>query len=191
MRRRDLLKTVVLAPAIGLTAAVSADPSAPPPAEPMVPERPQTLTPDQWRTLASVQDHLLPSEPDNPRAPGAREVQATAYLDRALAVPGFPADTRAFILQGIGWLDDLAVERHQTPFRNLAAGPREDLLHAIAASPAGERWLSGLIGYTLEALLADPLYGGNPGGIGWTWLDHDPGRPRPTPETLFGRLGRP
>lgn len=182
MKRRAFLSTLAAAPAaeLVLPGVRAADPGL------SVPALRSVLTVEQWRTLAAVQDHLLPSEPSDPRAPGAREVRATAYLDRALAVPGFDADTRSFLLKGIGWLDDLARERRQAPFHALDPGPREDLLHEIAASGPGERWLATLIGYTLEALLADPLYGGNPDGIGWAWLDHDPGRPRPTPANIFG-----
>jgi len=146
-----------------------------------------TFDSDQWALIAAVQDHLLPSEPD---APGAREINATAYLDRTLADPKLDPEIRELILNGIGRLNEIARERAQAPFPRVEPGAREDLLRYIAASPAGERWLSNLITYTLEALLADPIYGGNPGGIGWRWLEHDPGRPRPTPDKVYGRLGR-
>ena len=62
------------------------------------------------------------------------------------------------------------------------------MLRRIAASPAGENWLSTLILYLMEALLTDPAYGGNPGGIGWRWLRHTPGYPRPTPDKTYPRL---
>ena len=181
MNRRDFLRRTSLA---ALTAAV------PPAVLPAAPDgvAGRVLTADQWRTLMLVQDHLLPSEPG---APGSRDIQATAYLDAALADPDLDPDTRAFVLRGIGWLDDLALEVAGYPFAELEPGPREDLLRRISDTPSGESWLSTLIGYTLEALLGDPLYGGNPGGIGWTWLGHDPGQPRPTPATLYGRLGKP
>ena len=178
MNRRDFLRRTSLA---ALSTAV---PSGAYPGPDGVPGR--VLTADQWRTLALVQDHLLPSEPG---APGSRDIRATAYLDAVLADPDLDLDTRAFVLHGIGWLDDLAREIAGHPFVVVEAGPREDLLRRIGDTPAGDRWLSSLIAYTLEALLADPLYGGNPGGIGWVWLDHDPGRPRPTPANLYGRLG--
>lgn len=147
----------------------------------------RVLTADQWRTLMLVQDHLLPSEPG---APGSQDIQATAYLDAVLADPELDPDTRAFVLRGIGWLDDLAREVAGYPFAEVGPGPREDLLRRISDTAAGDNWLSTLVAYTLEALLGDPLYGGNPGGIGWVWLDHDPGRPRPTPATLYGTLGK-
>jgi gluconate 2-dehydrogenase gamma chain len=187
MRRRDFVKTLGALPAAGATWADGSDGRA----SLDVPEARTTFSADQWRTLAAVQDHLLPGEPPGSGGgPGARDVRATAYLDRTLAVPGFDTEVRGFILKGIGWLDDLAAERHHAPFVTLAPGAREDLLREIAATGPGERWLASLITYTLEALLADPLYGGNPGGIGWTWLGHDPGLPRPTPATIHGRLGR-
>jgi gluconate 2-dehydrogenase gamma chain len=152
--------------------------------------RPVTLDPDQWRILAKVQDHLLPAEPDNPSAPGARDVNATAYLDRAMAVDGFDPEIRDLITNGIGWLEDLADRRHGAGFVDLDPATREDLLRGVAETDAGERWLATLISYTLEALLADPIYGGNPDGIGWHWLGHVPGVPRPTAENIYGRLGR-
>lgn len=189
MRRRAFLKHLSLAPAgAAVGAAMAQGQSGVGLAS--VPAQRATLSPDQWLTLAAVQGHLLPSEPDNPNAPGAMEVHATAYLDRTLAVPGFDVDVRALILNGVGWLNDLATEHHQVPFTELSPETREDLLHQIAATRAGERWLSNLISYTLEALLADPLYGGNPDGIGWAWLGHDPGLPRPTPANMYGKLGR-
>jgi gluconate 2-dehydrogenase gamma chain len=149
--------------------------------------RGRVLDVHQWHTLAVVQDHLLPSETG---APGSSDIHATAYLDGVLGDPDLDPDTKTFVLQGIGWLDDLAQEAAGRLFAELDPGPREDLLRGIAQRPAGDRWLSTLVGYTIEALLGDPLYGGNPGGIGWLWLGHDPGRPRPTRATMYGRLGK-
>lgn len=141
----------------------------------------------QWSCIETVQDHLFPSESG---APGSREIAATAYLDRALADPKFDPDVKGSIFDGIGWLEDIAVKEDGRAFHAMEPARREELLQQIARSDAGERWLSTLITYTLEALLADPLYGGNPGGIGWKWLGHDPGKPRPAPDKIYGRLGR-
>jgi gluconate 2-dehydrogenase gamma chain len=189
MRRRDLIKTLGVLPAAG---HVLADGGGPVPgSDTGIPAARATFTADQWLTIAVVQDHLLPSEPaDAAGGPGAREVRATAYLDRTLADPGFDPDIKRLIINGIGWLNEISEEREGRPFHLVDPGPREDLLRQIAATSAGERWLSNLISYTLEALLADPLYGGNPDGIGWRWLEHDPGQPRPTPDKIYGRLGR-
>jgi len=179
MKRRDFLKGTSAAALTAGLPVVAADLAGG--------ARGATFDREQWAVIESVQDHLLPSEPD---APGARDVKATAYLDRALADPGFDPEVEGFVLKGIGWLNEIAEERHGRPFNLVDPGQREDLLLQIAGSKAGERWLSTLVSYTLEALLADPLYGGNPDGIGWKWLEHDPGLPRPTPDKIYGRLGR-
>lgn len=147
----------------------------------------QTFSQAQWATVTTVQEHLLPSEPD---APGARDLNAAAYLDRTLADPEFDPDVKSFVLQGIGWLEEISQEKDALPFHQVEPARREDLLLQIAGSAAGERWLSTLITYSLEAMLSDPLYGGNPDGIGWKWLGHDPGQPRPTADKIYGRLGK-
>ena len=121
-----------------------------------------------------------------PDAPGAGDVHATAYLDRALAQPAFDSKLRAFLLDGIRRLDGHARQLDGRPFADIGAARREELLQGFVAERRGRNWVSTLIGYTLEALLADPIYGGNPGGIGWAWLEHDPGRPRPTAANRAG-----
>jgi gluconate 2-dehydrogenase gamma chain len=182
VKRRDFLK-------VGSLAALGPGPSLAPADAAGASPRPsgRVLSEPQWATIAAVQDHLLPSEPD---APGAREVNATAYLDRTLADPKFDPDVKKLILQGIGWLEEISQEREGLPFPQVRPARREDMLRKIARTRAGERWLSRLVTYCLEAMLSDPLYGGNPGGIGWKWLEHDPGQPRPTPDKIYGRLGK-
>ena len=180
LNRREFLRRTSLAALSAATPALAVDP------ESQAPSR-KVLDAHQWRTLVAVQDHLLPSEPG---APGSSDIRATAYLDGVLADPDLDPETRSFVLRGVGWLDELAQEGDGRPFAALAPGVREDLLVRIGQSRSGDHWLSTLIGYTLEALLGDPLYGGNPGGIGWAWLDHNPGLPRPTAQTIYGRLGK-
>jgi len=132
----------------------------------------------RWVIIAAVQEQLFPNEPD---APGATEIQALDYLQRAMLAPDRDPDERAFILQGAGWLQQLAGEQGGADggFIALDGTGRERLLRRIAASEAGENWLSTLIVHILEALLTEPVYGGNPDDIGWAWLKHRPGFPHP------------
>ena len=140
---------------------------------------------DPWKTLAEVQQHLFPPAPDTP---GASDIQAVVYLHNTLENPAADGDDREFVVNGVGWLNDLAQKRHKQPFVTLDTAQRETLLRQIEQSRAGERWLSLLLTYLLEALLADPVYGGNPGGIGWKWLEHQPGFPTPPPDKAWYRL---
>lgn len=145
------------------------------------------LTADaRWQLIDAVQQHLFPSEPD---APGARELKALAYLQWVVADQALEAEDRGFILQGAEWLEGIARETDPGGFLALDAAGREAVLRRVAHSPAGENWLSTLLLYLFEALLADPVYGANPDGIGWRWLGHQPGFPRPVPGKRYGELG--
>ncbi len=151
-------------------------------------EAPDWAGKDPWRTLAAVQQHLFPAGED---VPGAADIHAIQYLRNTLDNPDADGEDREFVLQGVGWLNELAQERMGTPFTGLDETQRESLLRTIEQSRAGRNWLSLVLTYLLEALLADPVYGGNPQGIGWQWLQHQPGFPRPPANKTWYRLGRP
>lgn len=138
-----------------------------------------------WHTITSVQARLFP---DDGNGPGARAIRATAYLQQAMRLPRFPEEEKTFLLQGPEWLNDLARKAHGTDFPALTADRQEALLQRIARSRAGENWLSLLLLYIFEALLTAPVYGGNPDGIGWRWLTHDPGFPLPTAANTYDRI---
>ena len=129
-----------------------------------------------WRTLAAVLAHLFPSEAD---APGAAEIDVLVYFKAMLDVPGFDPVERTSIIQGAAAVESLAASQANRAFANLAPEAKETVLRAFENTEPGRRWLSGMLGYLVEALLADPVYGGNPDGAGWRWLDHNPGFPRP------------
>ncbi len=143
---------------------------------------------DPWKTLSEVQQHLLPSAED---MPGAVDINAIVYLHNTLENPLADGDDREFVFNGVGWLNDLTQERYLKPFIALDTDSREAVLRQIEQSRAGRGWLSLLLTYLLEALLADPVYGGNPDGIGWTWLEHQPGFPTPPADKSWYRLAAP
>ncbi|MCH8134442.1 MAG: gluconate 2-dehydrogenase subunit 3 family protein [Proteobacteria bacterium] len=140
----------------------------------------------QHQVVRAVQIHLFPRGPDSP---GAAEINATAYLETAITAPGIDPDTRNTIVNGIGRLQDASRERYDALFDRLEFGQREPLLRYLADETRwGRAWLSLLLYYIFEALLSDPVYGGNPDGIGWQWLEHQPGFPRPPADKIYGIL---
>jgi gluconate 2-dehydrogenase gamma chain len=145
------------------------------------------LAADPWKTLDAVQQHLFPAADDTP---GATDIGALRYLHNAIENPEADGEDRTFIFNGVGWLNDLSQKDYQQPFVALDEAQRETVLRRIEQSRAGRNWLSLLLTYLLEALLADPVYGGNPHGIGWEWLEHQPGYPTPPPDKVWYRLGR-
>ena len=130
----------------------------------------------QWLTIAEVQRHLFPAEP---QSPGAFEINAAPYLFFVLSDQKLDAEERASIPAGLAQFESLVQTRYGKSFTVLTEAQREKVLREFEAGAAGHQWIIRLLGYIFEALLTDPVYGGNPDGIGWQWLGHRPGFPRP------------
>ena len=139
----------------------------------------------QWLILDTVLQHLLPTEPNTP---GASEINALNYFQFIVADTSIDTDEREFITKGIIWLEDMSSNMEQSSFIDLDEQQREKVLRKIEQSRAGENWLSTLMVYLFEALLADPAYGGNTDGAGWAWLQHIPGFPHPPANKLYPEL---
>jgi gluconate 2-dehydrogenase gamma chain len=137
---------------------------------------PNLFSAEERILLSQIQEHLLPSED---KSPGARDVRATRYLEVALT--GRDIDERDLprIKTGLETLRIILKERGATSFSQLTFPQREKLLREIEETRDGEIWLRLILGYTLEAYVGDPSYGGNTDGIVWAWLGHTPGYPRP------------
>ncbi|MDH5472305.1 MAG: gluconate 2-dehydrogenase subunit 3 family protein [Gammaproteobacteria bacterium] len=140
---------------------------------------------DPWHTLASVQEHLFPA---TEHSPGANDIQALGFLKNMLNAPDADEEERNFIHNGVNWLNDMARKNHNAVFTQLNETNKEKVLRQIEQSQAGERWLSILLTYLIEALLSDPVYGGNPDGIGWKWLEHQPGFPLPGTDKMYYKI---
>jgi gluconate 2-dehydrogenase gamma chain len=186
MNRRDFLKT---SSAISLLVALTAcKPSAPSSqtssevsSKGTSPENLSTnknyFTETQHKVIDAVQMQLFPDDGDGP---SARDLNAIAYLEWAMTDPQNIKDgDPEFIAKGIGWLDDLSEQTEGASFIKLSDKQQDNVLKQISKSQAGENWLSLLMYYLAEALMLDPVYGGNPEMIGWKWLEHQAGFPRP------------
>ena len=120
-------------------------------------EHPSNQLKDPWLTIDIVQDHLFPSETDSP---GAKEIHAITYLQDVISSSAIDKDEKEFLLNGVKWLNDLSLEKHEAVFTQLSSLQQSDMLHQISKSKAGRRWISKLLSYIFEALLGDPVYGG-------------------------------
>lgn len=172
-RRRFLLDNLKLAGALGLggnylglTGCSNQHPQS----------QTQLSQTEPWHTFAATQQQLFPADGNGP---DARAINATSYLQFVLGAPDTDPEERKFILSGIDWLNRLAIARYTAVFTGCDIREQENLLREVSHSQAGERWLSYILVYLFEALLSDPVYGGNPDGIGWKWLHYIPGFPRP------------
>ena len=141
------------------------------------PETGNYFTDRQRKILDAVQMQLLPEDGNGP---GARELNALPYLEWAITEPANLDDgDPTFIGKGSLSLDEKSRTERGAGFVELTNELQNEVLELIAQSKFGENWLSLLMYYLTEALMLDPYYGGNPDMIGWLWLEHRPGFPRP------------
>ncbi len=143
------------------------------------------LSNDQLEIVRVVQDILFPSDGNGP---GANDVEAHYYLDWVVSDPRMDAEDSEYIIDGIGWVDETAQEDYSKGFLSLSGHEQEDVIRKISKEGWGEDWLSTILNYIFEALLSDPLYGGNPKEAGWKWLEVYPGYPRPDKSLLYPEI---
>jgi gluconate 2-dehydrogenase gamma chain len=135
------------------------------------------LTDEQRKGLDAVQMQLFPEDGNGPNA---RDLNALSYLEWAMTEPANLDDgDPRFIVKGIGSLNDLSWTTNGADFVELTDELQKPVLAQMARSKFGKNWLSLLMFYLTEALMLDPYYGGNPDMVGWMWLGHRPGFPRP------------
>lgn len=130
----------------------------------------------EWQTLNAVFDQLFPASKSGP---SAQDIRATFYLYQLVHEQPTAQDEIDFIYRGVGWLNSYTQSQQQMNFIELKIEDKETTLRAISRSAAGKNWLNMMILNLYEAMLSPPAYGGNPDGIGWQWINHQPGFPLP------------
>jgi gluconate 2-dehydrogenase gamma chain len=131
---------------------------------------------EPWLTINAVLDHLLP---ESANGPSAKELRVLTYLYNVVHQQPTEQNEIDFIFKGVGWLNGFTKKQLDKSFVTLTKTEKETMLRGISRSTAGENWLNNLLGYIFEAMLSPPVYGGNPQGIGWKWLEHQAGFPLP------------
>ncbi len=139
----------------------------------------------QKAMVTNIQQILFP---DDGFGPGAKEISAEKYLSWVLSDPRMDPEDQQYIFDGLKWTSETANEKMNKDYLVLTGKQQDDLIQIVSKTDWGESWLSVIMTYILEALLADPQYGGNPEGKGWKWLSHYPGYPRPTEDLLYGQI---
>ena len=125
-----------------------------------------------FKVIEAVQEVLFPK---GLLAPAASEFGATNYLLTVSTHASFWADDLKFLAFGAKLLMD-----EENNFLTMNPKERDETLRDFVENNSkGEQWVSLLLFYTLEALLSDPIYGGNKSELGWKWLGHNEGQPQP------------
>ncbi len=127
---------------------------------------------EPFKVIEAVQEVLFPK---GLKAPSASEFGATSYLATVSTHSSFWRDDLKFLSHGATLLI-----KEESDFLTMTPNNRNNALRDfVSNSPKGESWVSLILFYTLEALLSDPIYGGNQNELGWKWLNHHTGQPQP------------
>lgn len=136
----------------------------------------QPLDSTQFKNLRSLQEILFPNDGNGP---GALQVHADRYLVWVLNDPLMDQEEKDFITEKLNKFNMICIKDHTTDFYKLDQKEKETYVEKVAQSQWGKKWVSRLLTLIFEALLLDPVYNVNPEQVGWEWLEHNPGQPRP------------
>lgn len=144
------------------------------------------LTAEQATILNDVLNIFFPNDGNGP---DAEDINAFGYVMWVLHdTLNRKIEDNAYILVGLNWADETAQEIYFSPFVELSQEQKEALVGKLTELDWGKNWSSMIITLILEALVLDPIYGGNKNEAGWNWLNHTPGFPRPTEENRYERI---
>ena len=124
-----------------------------------------------FKTLEAVQEVLFPK---GLKAPSASEFGATAYLATVCSHPSFLASDLRYLKYGAKEL-----MKNYPNFLTLSLKKQDEALKEFSRTKVGKNWVPFVLYFTLEALLSDPIYGGNKNESGWKWLGFKTGQPQP------------
>lgn len=127
-------------------------------------------------TIAQVHKDLFP---DSGMVPNQNDINASYYINIVLNHSRINDDRKRFIRNGVKWLNEEATLKYKKIYIRLSSTQRQTILRDISKTDWGESWLDIIMSYLLEAMLGDPIYGGNKAESGWKWLNHKGGLPRP------------
>ena len=120
--------------------------------------------------------------------PSAEDIRCVAHFQNILSDPRYDPDIKAHYLQGLRRAGDQLQAMHGQSNNALSGEVAENFWNRIKEQYWGERWLSSMLNVVIEALLLDEIYGVNPNGVGWRWLGHVPGQPRPNVHNYYPRI---
>lgn len=124
------------------------------------------------QTLSLVQSDLFPYADE-------LGVNTSAYTTLILNHSRVSDEDKAFLKNGVKWLNEEAAEMYKTEYVKLSAQERQNVLKAISKVRWGESWIDTVLTYMMEAMMSDFVYGVNRNEAGQKWVNHIEGYPRP------------
>jgi hypothetical protein len=141
------------------------------------------LTPDQLKLLDAFAERLVPKDENGP---GASELGAANYIDRALA-DAISAEKGSFVA-GLAATDAFAVKSQGKSFVDLSPEAKDAVITALengsatGFDPNSRGFFTRARRLVLEGCFSDPYYGGNKGFGGWDLIGYPGPRLAVAPE---------
>jgi len=139
----------------------------------------------QANILIRVQSILFPNDGNGP---SAEDINAFPYLLWYLQDELINKYERDFFIRGADWVNQETIILTNIPFLDLNIQTQTKMIDFLSKKKKTKVWLSKLLTSLFEALLSDPIYGCNPNEIGWKWLNHNPGSPRPNEAISYPKI---
>jgi len=95
---------------------------------------------------------------------------------------------KKYLIQGLDWTEETVQELYKESFSIISNKEKEKLFDRLLQENWGKSWLSYMLDCTFESLLIDPIYQVNSKEIGWKWLEHQAGSPRPNKTNYYPEL---
>ena len=145
----------------------------------------ELLTGEQVAMLKSM---LMKFWPDDGNGPSAEDLHSYEYVMWTLRDPGAYQEDNEYLIEGILWINETTQELYKKNYLDLEPAQQDEAIKKFTELEHGRAWSSILLTLVFESLVLDPIYGSNPDGIGWKWLNHTPGWPGPTEELRYENI---
>lgn len=137
----------------------------------------QFITDEQTAILYECLNILFPNDGNGP---GIDEINTISYILWSLEDPGSDKYFNKYLVEGVDWANEKAIEKIGSPFLELSDEQKEKSIAYFIQDNYGKEWCSIMMTFIIESLLIDPIYGCNSNESGWKWLNFTAGIPRPT-----------
>ncbi|KAB7887546.1 gluconate 2-dehydrogenase subunit 3 family protein [Poseidonibacter ostreae] len=129
------------------------------------------VTKDNAIVLQEVYEILFPK---TSTMPSSYEFNALKFLLSTINHKTFLDYDKNLIINGTN-----SFIRSFPKFLDLSKNEKKELVYSIVNdNDYANTWLSKLVYFGIEAMLSDPIYGGNTNEIGWKSIDHKIGYPK-------------
>ncbi len=126
--------------------------------------------------------------PPGNHSPDMEKIGFLHHLNFILTDSNYDSDIRNNLSKRFGLFKNY-LEKEKIEFHQLHLTERQNILRELLKKTSwAEKLVSTLENIIFEACFLDPLYGVNKNKVGWKWVKHPYGKPRPDQQTEYKTL---